>query len=106
MSIGKNLEKEWKRFEVINGDVGRKIVEYLRVRFTSPVGDVVATFVETAKTAEVRDIALGVAADAAAKEFELVQMALKLTSQYARQLPLTIAELKRAKAVLEADLDC
>jgi hypothetical protein len=33
MIIGKNLEKEWKQFEVINGDVvGRKMVEYLRAR--------------------------------------------------------------------------
>jgi hypothetical protein len=104
MIIGKNLEKEWKRFEVINGDVGRKMVEYLRVRFTSPLGDVLATVDETALTVEVRDIALGVAADAKAKEFELVQIALKLASQYARQLPLTIAALKRAKAALEADL--
>jgi hypothetical protein len=104
MSIGRNLEKEWKRFEVINGDVGRKMVEYLSVRFASPVLDVVATFVETAKTAEVRDRALGVAADAKAKEFELVQIALKLTSPYVRQLPPTIAELKGAKAALETHL--
>jgi hypothetical protein len=103
MSIGIALEDEWKRFEATNGDIGRKVVAYLRVRFTSPVSDVVATLVAQAKTAEVRDVASVVAADATAKELELVQMALKVTSEYRRQLPVTIAALKRSKEMLEAD---
>jgi hypothetical protein len=103
-SIGKGLKKSGAGFERAHpGDVGRKMVELLRLRFTSPAAAVVHQLVERVKSPDgnVRDEAIKSMINIAATEEELWRNALKIALMRAKELPRSISMLKRYVAVFD-----